>query len=79
MNTVTSSPAAHLDVSPLAYPVASVSRFIEDERGQDMIEYALIAATVGLGTVAGVNGLAASVSHYMSIVGAGFEHALGHG
>lgn len=72
-----SSPAVNLDVSLLVYPAAPVARFVEDERGQDMIEYALIAATVGLGTVAGVNGLAASISHYMSIVGAGFEHALG--
>lgn len=41
-----------------------------------MIEYALIAATVGLGTVAGVNGLAASISHYMAIVGAAYDNAV---
>jgi Flp pilus assembly pilin Flp len=47
-----------------------------DESGQDMIEYALIAASIGLSTIAGVNGLAASISHYMSIVGAGFDNAV---
>lgn len=41
-----------------------------------MIEYALIAATVGLGTVAGVNGLAASISNYMNIVATAYENAV---
>jgi pilus assembly protein Flp/PilA len=52
-------------------------RLIEDESGQDMIEYALIAATVGLGTVAGVNGLASSVANYMNVIGTAFDAALG--
>ena len=52
-------------------------RLIEDESGQDTIEYALIVATIGLGTVAGVNGLASSVTNYMSIVGTAFDAALG--
>jgi Flp pilus assembly pilin Flp len=43
-----------------------------------MIEYALIAASIGLTTVAGVNGLAATISRYMNIVGAGFENAVSH-
>ena len=51
-------------------------RLITDESGQDMIEYALIAATVGLGTVAGVNGLAASISNYMNIVATAYENAV---
>ena len=55
-----------------------LTRLVTEESGQDMIEYALIAASIGLGTVAGVNGLAASVARYMTIVGAGFDHALGH-
>ena len=49
-----------------------------EESGQDMIEYALIAATIGLASVAGVNGLSASVARYMGIVGMGFENALAH-
>ena len=51
-------------------------RLITEESGQDMIEYALIAASIGLGTVAGVNGLAASISKYMSIVGAAYDNAV---
>lgn len=54
-------------------------RFVTDECGQDMIEYALVAATLGLGTVAGVNGLASSISRYMGIVVSGFDASLaGH-
>lgn len=57
----------------------SCLRFVEEERGQDMIEYALIAATIGLGTVAGIHGIAASISQYMVTVGDGFNAALsGH-
>lgn len=51
-------------------------RLVTEESGQDMIEYALIAATVGLGTVAGVNGLAASISNYMNIVATAYENAV---
>lgn len=49
-----------------------------DDSGQDMIEYALVAATIGLGTVAGVNGLAAHISNYLNIVDNGFASAVGH-
>jgi len=42
-----------------------------------MIEYALIAASIGLASVVGVNGLAASISRYMSIVGTAFDRAVG--
>lgn len=52
-------------------------RILADESGQDMIEYALIAASLGLASVVGVNGLAASISRYMSIVGGAFDRAVG--
>ena len=55
-----------------------ITRLIVDESGQDMIEYALIAASIGLASVAGVNGIAASISRYMSIVGTGFDNAVSH-
>jgi len=58
--------------------VVHLARLLSDESGQDMIEYALIAATIGLGTVAGINGIAASISGYMSQVGAGFDNAVHH-
>jgi pilus assembly protein Flp/PilA len=59
-----------------------VPRLIADlwvnESGQDMIEYALVAATIGLGTVAGVHGLASSVANYLSIVDGKFDGSLPH-
>jgi pilus assembly protein Flp/PilA len=54
-------------------------RLLADESGQDLIEYALVAATIGLGTVAGVNGLAVSVAKDMNLLLTGFNAALaGH-
>lgn len=57
--------------------VWAITRLVVDESGQDMIEYALIAASIGLASVVGVNGLAASISRYMSIVGTAFDKAVG--
>lgn len=53
-----------------------LARLLSDESGQDMIEYALIAATIGLGTVAGINGIANSIASYVGLVGAGFDNAI---
>ncbi len=49
---------------------AFVVRFIRDEQGQDLVEYALIVAAVGLALITTVNQLAAGlVSLYQSITG----------
>jgi Flp pilus assembly pilin Flp len=50
-------------------------RFARDERGQDLIEYALIAAVMGFASVAGIHGLAASVTNYFNIITGGFNNA----
>jgi pilus assembly protein Flp/PilA len=55
-----------------------LSDFLHDDSGQDMIEYALIASFIGLSTVTGINGLAASVSNYLNIVDSAFTSSLGH-
>ncbi len=45
-----------------------VIRFVRDEQGQDLVEYALIVAAVGLALIATVNTLStAIVSLYSSI------------
>jgi pilus assembly protein Flp/PilA len=54
---------------------ASLRRWLADESGQDVIEYALVAAAVGFGTVAGVHGLAHNISSYLNIVLNAFESA----
>jgi Flp pilus assembly pilin Flp len=47
-----------------------VSGFIRDEQGQDLVEYALIVAAVGLALITTVNQLSQGiVSLYQSITG----------
>ena len=49
---------------------ALVIRFIRDEQGQDLVEYALIVAAVGLALITTVNQLQqAIVSLYQSMTG----------
>ncbi len=47
----------------------SLRRFLNDESGQDLIEYALVAALVGLGAVAAMNNLATSIGSTFNGVG----------
>ena len=47
----------------------SLAKFMNDESGQDLIEYALVAALVGLGTVAAMGGLANSIGNTFNSVG----------
>jgi len=46
-----------------------LSSFISDESGQDLIEYALVAALIALGATAAMNGLATNISTAFSTVG----------
>ena len=49
---------------------ALIVRFIHDEQGQDLVEYALIVAAVGLALITTVNQLSQGVvSLYQSITG----------
>jgi pilus assembly protein Flp/PilA len=43
--------------------------FVQDESGQDLIEYALVAALVGLGSVAAMQGLSNSIANTFNGVG----------
>jgi pilus assembly protein Flp/PilA len=45
-----------------------LTRFLRDEQGQDLVEYALIVAAIGLALIATVNQVSAAiVSLYQSI------------
>ena len=46
-----------------------LSGLLSDESGQDLIEYALVAALIALGATAAMNGLATSISTAFSTVG----------
>ncbi len=45
------------------------TRLLVEEDGQDLIEYALMAALVGLGAVASIRGLATKISSAFATVG----------
>jgi pilus assembly protein Flp/PilA len=46
-----------------------VKNLIAEDSGQDLIEYALVAALVGLGSVASMNGLASSIANTFNGIG----------
>jgi pilus assembly protein Flp/PilA len=46
-----------------------MQKFVSDESGQDLIEYALVAALVGLGSVASMNSLAGSIANTFNGIG----------
>jgi len=43
-----------------------LKNLMTEESGQDLIEYALVAALVGLGSVASMQGLASSIANTFS-------------
>jgi len=48
---------------------ATLSKLHNDESGQDLIEYALVAALIALGSVATMNTVATNISSAFSKVG----------
>jgi pilus assembly protein Flp/PilA len=44
-------------------------RFMKDESGQDLIEYALVAGLIGLGAVVAMSGLATKIGSAFNTVG----------
>jgi pilus assembly protein Flp/PilA len=50
--------------------------FWNDESGQDLIEYALVAALVGLGAVASMNSLASAIGSAFSSIGTTLSSAV---
>lgn len=53
-----------------------LSKFLKDESGQDLIEYALVAALVGLGSVAAMSGLSNSIANTFNGVGNALTNAV---
>jgi pilus assembly protein Flp/PilA len=47
----------------------SISSFLQDESGQDIVEYALVAVLIGLGATAAMSTLASSISTALSGIG----------
>ena len=51
-------------------------KLIAEDSGQDLIEYALVAALVGLGAIAAITGLKNSISNSFNSVGSGLTNAV---
>jgi pilus assembly protein Flp/PilA len=49
--------------------VSTVLRFIREEEGQDLIEYALLAAFISVATIASMQFLASSIANRYNQVG----------
>lgn len=46
-----------------------IVRLLDDESGQDLIEYALVAAVIALGAVTAMTGLAGSIGNAFNSIG----------
>jgi pilus assembly protein Flp/PilA len=56
--------------------VQALRNLLRDESGQDLIEYALVAAVIGLAAVAAMSSLANNVSNAFSAVGSKLSSAV---
>ncbi|GAC1445515.1 MAG: hypothetical protein NVSMB52_06850 [Chloroflexota bacterium] len=52
------------------------AKFIQDESGQDLVEYALVVALIALGSVAAMNNLSSSISSAFGTVGSKLNTSL---
>ncbi len=51
-------------------------KLLQDESGQDLIEYALVAAIIALAAVAAMSALASNISNAFSAVGSKLSSAV---
>ncbi len=56
--------------------VRALRNLLREESGQDLIEYALVAAVIGLAAVAAMSSLANNVSNAFSAVGSKLSSAV---
>jgi pilus assembly protein Flp/PilA len=69
---------ARIQFATSSWPLLRLlARLRQEDSGQDVIEYALIAVSMGLLTVAGVHGLANSISNDINTVLNAFNAATG--
>jgi pilus assembly protein Flp/PilA len=54
----------------------TLKSLLRDESGQDLIEYALVAACIALGAIAAMSTLASNISNAFSTVGSKLSSAV---
>jgi pilus assembly protein Flp/PilA len=57
-------------------PKSILTGFIRDESGQDLIEYALVAAIIALGATAAMTTLASSITSAFTKIGTSLTNAV---
>ena len=58
-------------IGPMTAPekaMPTLARLWKDESGQDLVEYALVSACIGLASVTGIHGIAAVISRSINVV-----------
>ena len=53
-----------------------LNNLLRDESGQDLIEYALVAALIALGAIAAMNGVATGIQNAFSAVASSLTSAV---
>ena len=67
----------HLTGQPSSTPARpSLSQLLHNESGQDLIEYALVAALIGLAAVAAMHGLSTRIASSFNSVGNNLTSAI---
>ena len=56
--------------------LSTLMNLLRDESGQDLIEYALVAALIALGAIAAMNSVATGISNAFSAVGSDLTSAV---
>jgi pilus assembly protein Flp/PilA len=56
--------------------LAALSQFLQDDHGQDLIEYALLAGLIGLAAVVSIRALSGKVGNAFSNVGSQLSSAV---
>jgi pilus assembly protein Flp/PilA len=51
----------------------TITLLLQDESGQDLIEYALVAALIGLGAVVSMKGLGSKIANAFNTVSTNFS------
>jgi pilus assembly protein Flp/PilA len=55
--------------------IATLKKLVRDESGQDLIEYALVAALIALGTITAMQGVATGLSTAFSKISSNLTSA----
>jgi pilus assembly protein Flp/PilA len=71
-----SSPLEKEEIHAMKDAKKAFINFVKDESGQDLIEYALVAGLIGLGTVAAMTTLSTKIGNAFNSIGSQLANAV---